>query len=266
MKYGEFLLTAMLLVMWQANAAAQTAQDISTSKQNTKSVKESDIAVGIGNGKVTTFNKFLKEHWNDVNISDPEILEKQALRRKVMERREAKYGAYITPGNGRRRAPSKSGIGKSSVNKGNGYKPRRRHYDAERDKALTEDAIRRAAESHKFTEDLYNRAMGVINNDGNYKASVDGKEMARQNRDAYEDKSKTDRQEPKVNPTDGLIDFNKPIFDYEELLRRFNDDPDSLSKEEYDFLVEHMDEEISRMGDKELEEIENKIKNNEQKK
>lgn len=266
MKYGEILLTAMLLVMWQANAAAQTAQDISTSKHNTKSGKEGDIAVGIGNGKVTTFNKFLKEHWNDVNISDPEILEKQALRRKVMERREAKYGAYITPGNGRRRAPSKSGIGKSAVNKGNGYKPRRRHFDAERDKALTEDAIRRAAESHKFTEDLYNRAMGVINSDGNYKASVDGKEMARQNREAYDDKIKKTDKGPKVNPTDGLIDFNKPNFDYEELLRRFNDDPDSLSKEEYDFLVEYMDKEIGQMTEKELEEIENNIKNNEQKK
>lgn len=105
--------------------------------------------------------------------------------------------------------------------------------------------------------------MGVINSDGNYKASVDGKDMARQNREAYNDKSKKTDKGPKVNPTDGLIDFNKPNFDYEELLRRFNDDPDSLSKEEYDFLVEYMDKEIGQMTDKKVKEIENKIKNNE---
>lgn len=245
-------------------ATAQTAQDLSTSKHNTQSGKEGDIAVGVGNGEVTTFNKFLKEHWNDVEIPEPRLLEKKAQRQDILKHREAKYGTYIRPGNSRQRPSSSKGIGKSSVNRGGGYKRTTRRYDAERDQRLTGDAIQRAEAFHQSTVDLHNMAMDRIRKDQQFQAELDGKELAKKNKEEYAEKME-EKPGMKVNPIAGLINFDEQTYDYEELLRRYDKDPDSLNKEELDHLLMYLDEEIDQMTEEELQETMKQIEEEEQK-
>ena len=225
----------------------------------------SDLEVGVGNGEKTTFSKFRKEHWKDVRISDPKLAEKKKLREEVRKNRERKYGTDISAGNERHRPANSKNVGGPLKNKGSGYKPRRHGgYDRERDECLKDQAMEKADRDHQPVRDLHGVVRGVIDRDAAFETSTDGAAMAKAAKENYDGMPEAPSG-PKTDVLGDIVDFSQPQYDYEELLRRFVANPDSLNKDEYDYLCRKMDEDIKAMEDGEYEELEKAVKTNQNK-
>lgn len=251
MKIFQFIL---LLAIFSSPLAvvAQHQHDLGKSAENTTSGKQGDVEVRIANGELTTFNKFLKEHWNDINIPDPTVAQYQTMQNKIRSVAKANYGVQITPSNQGRRPANSRKVGGASRNRGGGYSRRSSSsYDPERDQRLTALAIAHAEAQHAATRDLHNHVMAGIRADANFRPSYNGKDMASAHREDFEKKT-ANAKGPQVKPTDGMItDFNKPAsYDYEELLQRLLEDENSLTLDELQFLDERMAEEIEYLESK----------------
>lgn len=247
MKAIGYTLVALLAVWSATEAAAQDYYGNPKSETGT----HSDLEVGIGNGKETTFNKFLNENWDKVRVPDPRLKEKKALREKVRKKRESKYGP--SEGSGKR-------IGGAPRMKG-GYKHTRRGgFDRERDERLKEEAMLKADKDHEMIRDLHGAVQGAISRDAAFQASTDGAMMAKAAKEAYSGQPEA-ASGPKADVLGDIVDFSKPQYDYEELLRRFAANPDSLTRDEYDFLSRKMDEEISSLEESEYNALKEEVEN-----
>lgn len=255
---------AVLLALSPALAAAQVRTGQYDDPKSSTGT-HSDLEVGVGNGENTTFNKFRKEHWKDVRIPDPKLAEKKKLRDEVNKVRERKYGTDISAPNGQRRPANSKNVGGASKNRGSGYKSRRHGgYDRERDERLKNRAMEKADRDHQPVRDLYGTVQGVIAGDAAFDTPTDGAAMAKAAKDGCSEMPEAPKG-PKADLLGDIVDFSQPQYDYEELLRRFVADPNSLTKDELDFLRRKMDEDIKAMEDGEYEELEKAVKNNQNK-
>lgn len=256
-KLKQILLTIATLMSPLA-IVAQNQYVLAESVANTNSGQQGDVEVRIANGELTTFNKFLKEHWNDINIPDPDVAQYQTMQSKIRSAAKAQYGVQITPSRKLIRPANGKSVGGASKNRGGGYSRRSSSsYDPEKDARLLALAIAYAEAQHATTRQLHNQVMGDIAADANFKPSVNGQDMARKHRENFENQV-TNAKGTQVKPTEGMItDFNEPpTYDYEELLQRFIADENSLTLDELTFLDECMTQEIEYLQSKKIAENE----------
>lgn len=200
------------------------------------------------NERTYNFEKFKEEHWNDIEIRLPEHAERKVLRNKLAEEREQKYGAKVENNKtgDSNRAGSNSGVGGAPKNSGgwNKYPSNKSNYDPKRDSDRIDEAIADADARHKPQVDLQRAVFDAIRRGVKFepKDFADIYNCFAGNRGLSFDSS-ADTVDFKPRPTDGLIpeEEDEAVLDIYVIIAKYEEDPDSLTAEEYDYYIAYLD-------------------------
>ena len=194
------------------------------------------------------FREFKEEHWNDFEIRKPEQAERKMLRNKLAEERERKYGTRVETSRtvDSNRARSSYSVGGAPRNSGgwDKYPSRRSNYDPERDRRRIERAIAEADALHAAQLAAQQHVFNAISRGQRFNPDDFAALYNRfaGNRGLSFDPS-ADTVDFKPRPTDGLIpeEEDETALDIYVIISKYEEDPDSLSAEEYDYYIAYLD-------------------------
>lgn len=202
----------------------------------------------------------------NMKIEMPKEEKLKGARNRIAKTRERLYGPQITKANGKGRAASANGIGKSKskVSYGNagqgGTAPRVSGPTAaqKRDKERIDKAVEGAKDVHKGTHDSYNKTQNEIERSDKFLSSYNPDNYVAKGGGRVDDDPGFKEKEPVKNISgvglfDGLDNEAEAApaqlrtFDIEELFARFEKDENSLDSEELDYMTAYLDNALAEL-------------------